>query len=160
MQSFLWVRLHLGKLFFSNTRPLSLGFPYQFQNVCIKCKFQSTEENTGYFTASNTTAPWLLPLGVTGCHSSCASPHPRAFTLVLLSSLHSPPDPAPLKQSHHMLLSSDFFLWAQVQAPGPGQSCTGQGTASPSPMPQFSEPRTRALSPRQGLGEEQMGRSA
>lgn len=36
MQNLLWVRLYLGNLIFSNTRPLSLGFPYQFCNVYIK----------------------------------------------------------------------------------------------------------------------------
>lgn len=36
MQNFLRVRLYLGNLSFSSTRLLSLGFPSQFYNVCIK----------------------------------------------------------------------------------------------------------------------------
>lgn len=161
MQNLLWVRLCLGNLSFSNTRLLSPGFPYQTYNVCIKyagskadIKYAGSKENISNSTATNMTAPWLLPLGVTGCYSSCAIPHPRAFSDVL-SSLHSPPDPAAPKQPPYLLLSSDFLLWAQVQAPGPGQSCAGQGEPS---LCQSPEPRTCALRPRQGLGEEQVGR--
>lgn len=106
------------------------------------------------FRATNTISPWLLPLGVTGCHTSGASLHPRAFTDAL-SSFHGPPGPSNCKIATPLAPELRLLPVGAGPSSWPWTELRWLRDSLPAPCAAVPCSGTRALSPRQGLGEEQ-----
>lgn len=70
----------LGNLFFrtSTERSPGFGFPCQCCEVCSNRAGSRAPRKASAlgFSATIAAVPWLLPLGVTGCHRSAATLHP------------------------------------------------------------------------------------